>query len=459
MRRSSAKKFYPVSNTQTVQMQGIQARPHVQGDGSCLGVEFTNEKLTDAPGLLSLRAVMDGLGIGAALDKLGAGIGGKYRPSLMVEQWLSVLWYGGGCMDHLEQLEARGVRELFGWKAVADPTTYGRWLRRAGDEMGKQVEEVEREAVSLRWSVVGVPKEAMLIFDATVQVRYGLDQAGAEIGYNPHKKGRPSHHPLVGFLDTGDCVSMRWRAGNENCAAGIEEELPRAVEWLRAQGVERITVRLDKGFFSRAMVELLQKLKVDFVLKMQESNTLQQFKGAFARYLHDPRLMVSEGEWAGVRMLCVREWEDPKAGELALGHVVLKKQATVLTNIPGIDAVEAWRLYNQGAVVEQRIEELGQLGVGKTAVDHLGGNRLLWSMGALAYQLLHFVRTVGLPGQWRKSQVKTLRTWLIRMPAKIIRRSRNLRVKLVDADPLAHVLWEAIQKLQRLRGPTLLLRG
>jgi hypothetical protein len=459
LRRSSAKKFYPVSNTQTVQMQGIQARSHVQGDGRSLGMEFTQEKLTDAPGLLSLRAVMDGLGIGAALDKLGAGIGGEYRPSLMVEQWLSVLWYGGGCMDDLKQLEARGVRELFGWAAVPDPTTYGRWLRRAGDEMGKHVEAVKREAVSLRWSVVGVPKEVLLIFDATVQVRYGRDQAGAEIGYNPHKKGRPSHHPLVGFLDTGDCVSVRWRAGNENCAAGIAEELPRTVAWLRAQGVERITVRLDKGFFSRAMVVLLQKLEVDFVLKMQESNTLQQFKGAFARYLHDPRLMVSEGEWAGVRMLCVREWEDPKAGELALGHVVLKKQATVLTNIPGIDAVEAWRLYNQGAVVEQRIEELGQLGVGKTAVDDLGGNRLLWSMGALAYQLLHFVRTVGLSGKWRKSQVKTLRTWLIRMPAKIIRRSRNLRVKLIDADPLTHVLWDAIQKLQRLRGPTLLLRG
>lgn len=316
-----------------------------------------------------------------------------------------------------------------------------------------------REVVSLRWGVVGVPKEVMLIFDATVSVRYGLNQAGAEIGYNPHKRGRPSHHPLLGFLDSGDCVSVRWRAGDENCAAGIEEELPQTVAWLREQGVERITVRLDKGFFSRATVKLLLAQEVDFVLKMQESNTLQQFKGAFERYLHDPRLMVSEGEWAGVRMLCVREWEDPKAGELALGHVVLKKQATVLTNIPGIDAVDAWRLYNQGALVEQRIEELGQLGVGKTAVDDLGGNRLLWSMGGLAYQLLHFVRTVGLPAKWRKAQVKSLRTWLIRMPAKLVRHARKLCVKLVDADPLAHVLWEAIQKLQRLRGPTLLLHS
>lgn len=459
MKRSSAKKLSPISNTQTVQMQGIQARPHVQGDAGGLGVEFTSEKLTDAPGLLGLRAVMDTLGVGAALDALGEKVKGAYRPSVMVEQWLSVLWYGGGCMDHLEQLEARGVRELFGWAGVPDPTTYGRWLRRAGDDMGEQVEEVTREVVSLRWSVVGVPKKVMLIFDPTVSVRYGLNQAGAEVGYNPSKKGRPSHHPLLGFLDTGDCVCVRWRAGNENCAAGIEKELPRTVAWLRAQGVEQITVRLDKGFFSRAMVQLLQSLKVDFVLKMQESNTLQQFKGTFERYLHDPRLMVSEGEWAGARMLCVREWEDPQEGELALGHVVLKKQATVLTNIPGIDAVQAWRMYNQGAVVEERIKELGQLGVGKTAVNHLGGNRLLWSMGGLAYQLLHFLRTVGLPEPWRKAQVKSLRNWLIRMPAKLVRHARRLCVKLVDADPLAHLLWEAIRKLQKLRGPTLLLRG
>ncbi len=164
-------------------MQGIQARSHVQGDAGSLGVEFTGEKLTDAPGLLGLRAVMDALGVGAALDRLGAGIGGEYRPSLMVEQWLSVLWYGGGCMDHLEQLEARGVRELFGWAAVPDPTTYGRRLRRAGDDMGGQVEEVTREVVSLRWSVVGVPKEVMLIFDPTVSVRYGLNQAGAEVAH------------------------------------------------------------------------------------------------------------------------------------------------------------------------------------------------------------------------------------------------------------------------------------
>lgn len=64
----------------------------------------------------------------------------------------------------------------------------------------------------------------------------------------------------------------------------------------------------------------------------------------------------------------------------------------MLTNISAIHALTAWRLYNRGAGVEHRIAELAQLGIGKTAVDDLGGNRLLWAMGTLAYQLLHVIR-------------------------------------------------------------------
>ena len=40
----------------------------------------------------------------------------------------------------------------------------------------------------------------------------------------------------------------------------------------------------------------------------------------------------------------------------------------MLTNIGGIHALTAWRRYNAGAVVEQRIEELAQLSAGRTAV-------------------------------------------------------------------------------------------
>ena len=56
----------------------------------------------------------------------------------------------------------------------------------------------------------------------------------------------------------------------------------------------------------------------------------------------------------------------------------------MLTNIPAVHALTAWRRYIDGAVVEQRTRELAQLSADKTAVDDLGGNALLWSLAVVA---------------------------------------------------------------------------
>src|SRR5690606_24043967 len=112
-------------------------------------------------------------------------------------------------------------------------------------------------------------------------------------------------------------------------------------------------------------------------------------------------------------------------GELELESYEVEKTAHVLTNVDGVHALSAWRLYNQGALVEQRIEELGQLSIGATAVDDLGGNHLLWALGALAYQMLHTIRTTALSGGWRRAQPKRLRAWLFRLPAKLTSHARK----------------------------------
>ena len=90
----------------------------------------------------------------------------------------------------------------------------------------------------------------------------------------------------------------------------------------------------------------------------------------------------------GVRLLSLQT-RRPLEGDdntLALDTYEVPLSAHLLTNIEGIHALTAWRRYNRGAVVEQRIKELGQLGAGATAIDDLNGNALLWATGAIAYQ-------------------------------------------------------------------------
>jgi hypothetical protein len=254
-----------------VRVHPISSRRHVRGASAPLRLRHSAGDLTDGGGLLLVRRLWDRLGLGQRIDTESAWLRGEYRSSLLVELWIVLLLYGGGCMDDLRLLGGRGIRRLFGWKAVPDPTTFGRWLRRGGERLAGRLDAVLWQMVRGRWAASGVPGSVMLVLDSTVVQRYGRKQAGAEKGYNPRKRGRPSHHPLVAFLaETGDCLGVRWRPGNANTAAGACPWIQRLVEQLRCAGVEAITLRLDKGFFSREMVEALSALGVGYVLKVPD---------------------------------------------------------------------------------------------------------------------------------------------------------------------------------------------
>jgi hypothetical protein len=433
-----------------VRVHTIESRPHVQGSAAPLRLRHSAGDLTDGAGLLLVRRLWDRLGLGERLDAETSWLSGDYRPSLLVELWVVLLLYGGGRMEDLRLLRGRGIRRLFGWQRVPDPTTFGRFLRRGGVRLAEQLDVLLWQAVRARWAATAVPRSVMLVLDSTVVQRYGLKQAGAEKGYNPTKKGRPSHHPLVAFLaETGDCLGIRWRPGSAHTAAGAIPWIQALVKQLRAAGVEEITLRLDKGFFSKAMVSALEALGVRYALKVPDQKWARSRLSAYRRSAKDEALWSASGELYGARLLSVQKRREIRAkeGELELLSYEVLKTAHVLTNVEGIHALSAWRLYNQGALVEQRIEELGQLSVGDAAVDDLGGNHLLWALGALAYQMLHTIRTTALSGQWRAAQPKRLRAWLFRLPAKLTTHARKQYVQLQRAEPLRRDVLAALRRI------------
>ena len=194
--------------------------------------------------------------------------------------------------------------------------------------------------------------------------------------------------------------------------------------------MRRITVRLDKGFFSKSIARRMEELGVSYLLKVPRHAWLDGFRGAWETAARDEagdrELRTASGELWGTRLLSVerRRRVGPDEGELDLAAWETTMSADVLTNIGSIGPVEAWRAYNAGAVVEQRIEELGQLSAGRTAVDDLGGNALLWSLAVLAYQLLHILRANFLGGRWRAVQPRGIRLRLLRAPARITSHAR-----------------------------------
>lgn len=436
----------------------IPARPHVQGIRAPLDLSFDAHDLTDGAGLLLVRRLWDQLGLGARIDDAVDDSRSDYRASLHIEVWVALLLYGGSVMTDLARVATRGIRRLFGWARVPDATTFGRWLRRGGEAMLTVLDALLWDLVQARWAAVGRPTALLLILDSTVVQRYGRKQAGAEVGYNPMKRGRPSHHPLLAVTDTGDLLGIRWRGGKAHTADGAIPWLEQLVARLRAAGIQELTVRLDKGFFSQAMVAALDALGVAYVLKVPNHAWVRRHLSAYRASEKDPTLWTATGELYGARLCSVEQRVvvpaaaacDAAQAALALETEERETVAHVLTNIAGIHALTAWRRYNEGAVVEQRIKECYQLGFGGTAIDDRDGNAILALLGGLAYQLLHVLRTTALAGAWRRAQPATLRAWLFRMPASCTTHARQLTVHGLADEPLSELFGRALKKLERL---------
>lgn len=164
--------------------------------------------------------------------------------------------------------------------------------------------------------------------------RYGTQQAGATAGYNPTRKGRPIHHPLLAFLDTGDCLGVRWRPGAAHTAACALEWIPTLVNRLRHAGVAQITVRLDKGFFSEAMVALLRRLRVDFALKVPDHAFVRRALGPWRASEKADGYWTATGTLfaAALRSVEQRETVAPAAEALLLPTQTRVHVAHVLTN-------------------------------------------------------------------------------------------------------------------------------
>ena len=107
------------------------SRPHVQGSRGPRRVRHSARNLTDGGGLVLVRKLFDRFGLAGWIDGRANREKGFYPPGLMTEVWIALLLYVGGVIDDLPLLERRGVRRIFGWTRVPDPTTVGRWLRLA----------------------------------------------------------------------------------------------------------------------------------------------------------------------------------------------------------------------------------------------------------------------------------------------------------------------------------------
>lgn len=201
---------------------------------------FTDHPITVWAGVILLRIYFEWIGLEKELrDGLVEFVkrsNNRITAAEVMLSWFYGLALGAERFEHFTRYRRdRLVGQILGLSRFPSPDTVRRlFLAFSYRQLTEVTERLMRFSLSrMRPIMLG----HTLDLDSTVLCRYGA-QEGSLKGYNPHKPGRPSHHPLVAFLAEGR--RLLWatlRSGNSGSANGCVEFLKQARLWCYREGI------------------------------------------------------------------------------------------------------------------------------------------------------------------------------------------------------------------------------
>jgi hypothetical protein len=243
-------------------------------------ITLTKKKMTAYGGFTLMAAFFTRIHLRQALEKIipihelspnSIGIYGK------LIGYIAMVFAGADRFSHLLYLGHKEViAAIFGAKRLPRASTT---VTRLFGKL-KKLKEVETMSHTLwhylktliPWNII---KEDWLTFDSTVLERYG-EQEEAKKGYNPQKKGRPSHNPLIAFLNRSRYVIHLWnRSGNVASWNNIEGFFTSAYE--RVHDLIKVSgVIADSGFYVKQSIELLEEKELTYIIAVRLYRPLQR---------------------------------------------------------------------------------------------------------------------------------------------------------------------------------------
>lgn len=401
-------------------------------------VEFTDKKMTAYGGFSLLAAFFEKINLRSMLQEVipiresspnGMGLYSK------VLAYILLIYAGGNRFSHLLYLGWQGVfTGLFAVKRLPlASTTLSRLFRKI--RRLKEVEELSEGLwgylkILIPWKEI---KEDWLTFDSTVIERYGK-QEGAKRGYNPKKKGRGSHSPLLAFLNRSKYVVHLWnRPGNVmswNNIIGFFEST-----WHRLSGLIDIKgIIADSGFYLREFIELLERKEIIYIIAARLYRPLQRMV-----YAQENWQQIEDGIWITEFLFQHVDWitdrrfiavrQDIKRRPHAMGKAMSLfgkefdagnyRYSVWITNSPD-PAYEIWKQCRPRANDENTIKELKEdFALAGFSMKYFYSTEAAMLIRVLIYNLFVLFRHQMFGQKEKTERLKTLRYKYFVLPAQL----------------------------------------
>lgn len=344
-------------------------------------LRFTDKEITAWGGMALMKRMLDHLGFDQALAQAGLpppGSNRGYAPQQLLTQFMLSVWCGAKRFEHGEVTRHDPVlKRIFGIKRMANFKAVMRLFRRFTQASNDAVMD------SLyRWLFGQIAINAITLdLDSTVMTRYGTQQ-GAAKGYNPTKRGRLSHHPLMAFVAETSMIANCWlRPGNASSANNVQGFLASTLHRLGDKKVALL--RADSGFSENAFVDCLEAQALHYTIALRQTQPLQRAlvdaaqnghgwwplkddQGKVVAGIELTRFAYRADSWSKPRWVTgirqhIEQRDAPKGKSLSLfadDPVVGKWRFSAIVSDLDLPAEAIWRMYRGRATCENRIKEL-----------------------------------------------------------------------------------------------------
>ena len=423
-------------------------------------IAFSKKKMTAYGGFSIIASFFQRIGFSQMIEKAmpivehSPNSTGIYGKTIV---FVAMIVAGADRFSHLVYLGNKDVlARMFGTKRLPGAaTTLTRMFNKlktvkAADALSHNIWACLAELIP--WKTI---LEDWLTFDSSVLTRYG-EQEGAKKGYNPVKHGRPSHNPLLAFLNRSKYVIHLWnRSGNvaswNNIVAFFADSYERVRTHIKVQGVIA-----DSGFYLKQFIETLENENLTYIIAVRLIRPIQ-------------RQIYSIADWKEVaKGLSVSEfsfmhpgWEKERRYVVVRQNIIRRKKAmgkTLPLFANEIDIrdyrysawitsseespYEVWTLCKPRANDENTIKELKEdFALGGFSMKKFYAVEAAMTLRVLVYNLFLLFKHEFLGKKEKRQHLKTLRYKYFVLPAQmgsdgrdaILRisvQSRKMRAKL-----------------------------
>jgi hypothetical protein len=330
------------------------------------------------------------------------------------------------------------------------------------------------EAAARRLELEGTP----ILEHVTVDLDLlPVDVEGGQQGARFHPYyGRKVYLPLVASVaETGDLLDVKLQHGTAHETSSFETLVPALLDQVEGRLCKKASVRMDAGFPCEKTLGLLEARDTRYVCRLRGNPVLQRMAQPYlkrppGRPPKEPRIWTYEEEyeaetWSKARRVVLVVLERP--GELFLDHFWLVTNWTEEEQ-PGAELLELYRRRGkaEGHMGEWMSTLTPRLSSTHRWKDHYQGreilapvqlgqpfaqNEVLLVLSALAYSLMHGLRTLVSRERGESWSIRRLRERILRVAARFLIHARTVTVVIsTNAARYWRGLLAELERLPRL---------